>query len=118
MKYPKKQQGKYAYLEQLTTEELDELLRLEFNADEEDADPELVLAIMEVIAEREPEDIPPIDPEETWKTFRQREAISERKASIWKVRDLFVSARGLLSRPSRRRAANSTTSSRAANAPI
>ena len=25
MKYPKKQQGKYAYLEQLTTEELDEL---------------------------------------------------------------------------------------------
>lgn len=66
MKYPKKQQGKYAYLEQLTTEELDELLRLEFNANEEDADPELVLAIMEVIAEREPEDIPPIDPEETW----------------------------------------------------
>ena len=72
MKYPKKQQGKYAYLEQLTTEELDELLRLEFNADEEDADPELVLAIMEVIAEREPEDIPPIDPEETWKTFQAR----------------------------------------------
>lgn len=72
MKYPKKQQGKYAYLEQLTTEELDELLRLEFNANEEDADPELVLAIMEVIAEREPEDIPPIDPEETWKTFQAR----------------------------------------------
>lgn len=72
MKYPEKQQGKYAYLEQLTTEELDELLRLEFNADEEDADPELVLAIMEVIAEREPEDIPPIDPEETWKTFQAR----------------------------------------------
>ncbi len=66
------QQGKYAYLEQLTTEELDELLRLEFNADEEDADPELVLAIMEVIAKREPEDIPPIDPEETWKTFQAR----------------------------------------------
>lgn len=72
MKNPKNQQGKYAYLEQLTTEELDELLRLEFNADEEDADPELVLAIMEVIAKREPEDIPPIDPEETWKTFQAR----------------------------------------------
>lgn len=72
MKNPKNQQGKYAYLEQLTTEELDELLRLEFNANEEDADPELVLAIMEVIAEREPEDIPPIDPEETWKTFQAR----------------------------------------------
>lgn len=72
MKNPEKQQGKYAYLEQLTTEELDELLRLEFNADEEDADPELVLAIMEVIAKREPEDIPPIDPEETWKTFQAR----------------------------------------------
>lgn len=72
MKNPKNQQGKYAYLEQLTTEELDELLRLEFNADEEDADPELVLAIMEVIAKREPEDIPPTDPEETWKTFQAR----------------------------------------------
>lgn len=72
MKYPEKQQGKDAYLEQLTTEELDELLRLEFNADEEDADPELVLAIMEVIAKREPEDIPPTDPEETWKTFQAR----------------------------------------------
>ena len=72
MKNPKNQQGKYAYLEQLTTEELDELLRLEFNANEEDADPELVLAIMEVIAKREPEDIPPTDPEETWKTFQAR----------------------------------------------
>lgn len=77
MKNPKNQQGKYAYLEQLTTEELDELLRLEFNADEEDADPELVLAIMEVIAEREPEDIPPIDPEETWKTFQARNLTEE-----------------------------------------
>ena len=72
MKYPEKQQGNDAYLEQLSTEELEELLRLDFNADEEDADPELVLAIMEVIQKREPENIPPIQPEETWKTFQAR----------------------------------------------
>lgn len=77
MKNPKNQQGKYAYLEQLTTEELDELLRLEFNADEEDADPELVLAIMEVIMKREPESIPQIKPEETWKTFQARNLTEE-----------------------------------------
>ena len=51
-------------------------------------------------------------------TFRHREAISERKAPIWKVRAFSVSARGLLSRPSRSRATNSTASSRAANAPM
>lgn len=72
MKYPENKQGKYRYLEQLSTEELNELLRMEFNADEENADPELVLAIMEVIAEREPENTPPIRPEETWKTFQAR----------------------------------------------
>lgn len=72
MKYPEKQQGNYEYLEQLSTEELEELLRLDFNADEEEADPELVLAIMEVIQKREPENIPPIQPEETWKTFQAR----------------------------------------------
>lgn len=72
MKYPENQQGKYEYLEQLSTKELDELLRMEFNADEENADPELVLSIMEVIAKREPEDIPPADPEETWKMFQAR----------------------------------------------
>lgn len=77
MKNPENQQGKYAYLEQLTTEELDELLRLDFNADEEDADPELVLAIMEVIMKREPESIPQTKPEETWKTFQARNLTEE-----------------------------------------
>lgn len=77
MKNPESQQGKYAYLEQLTTEELDELLRLDFNANEEDADPELVLAIMEVIMKREPESIPQIKPEETWKTFQARNLTEE-----------------------------------------
>lgn len=77
MKNPKNQQGKYAYLEQLTTEELDELLRLDFNASEEDTDPELVLAIMEVIMKREPESIPQIKPEETWKTFQARNLTEE-----------------------------------------
>ena len=77
MKNPENKQGKYAYLEQLTTEELDELLRLDFNADEEDADPELVLAIMEVIMKREPESIPQIKPEETWKTFQARNLTEE-----------------------------------------
>lgn len=72
MKNPKNQQGKDAYLEQLTTEELDELLRLEFNADEEDADPELVLAIMEVIAKREPEDIPSQKLDKTVRTDNRR----------------------------------------------
>ena len=51
-------------------------------------------------------------------TFRHREDISERKAPIWKVRAFSVSARGLLSCPSRSRATNSTASSRAANAPM
>lgn len=77
MKNPENQQGKYAYLEQLTTEELDELLRLDFNASEEDADPELVLAIMEVIMKREPESVPQIKPEETWKTFQARNLTEE-----------------------------------------
>lgn len=77
MKNPENQQGKYAYLEQLTMEELDELLRLDFNANEEDADPELVLAIMEVIMKREPESIPQIKPEETWKTFQARNLTEE-----------------------------------------
>lgn len=77
MKNPENQQWKYAYLEQLTMEELDELLRLDFNANEEDADPELVLAIMEVIMKREPESIPQIKPEETWKTFQARNLTEE-----------------------------------------
>lgn len=77
MKNPENQQGKYAYLEQLTTEELDELLRLDFNASEEDTDPELVLAIMEVIMKREPESVPQIKPEETWKTFQARNLTEE-----------------------------------------
>ena len=77
MKNPENQQGKYAYLQQLMTEELDELLRLDFNADEEDADPELVLAIMEVIMKREPESIPQIKPEETWKTFQAKNLTEE-----------------------------------------
>lgn len=77
MKNPENQQGKYAYLEQLTMEELDELLRLDFNANEEDADPELVLAIMEVIMKREPESVPQIKPEETWKTFQARNLTEE-----------------------------------------
>ena len=51
-------------------------------------------------------------------TFRHREVISERKAPIWKVRAFSVSARGLLSCPSRSRATNSTASSRSANAPM
>lgn len=77
MKNPENQQGKYAYLEQLTTEELDELLRLDFNASEEDTDPELVLAIMEVIMKREPESVPQIKPKETWKTFQARNLTEE-----------------------------------------
>ena len=51
-------------------------------------------------------------------TFRHREFISERKAPIWKVRAFSVSARGLLSCPSRSRATNSTASSKTANAPM
>ena len=51
-------------------------------------------------------------------TFRHREVTSERKASIWKVKDFFISSRGLLSCPSRSRTAKSENSSSAASAPI
>ena len=51
-------------------------------------------------------------------TFRHREDISERKAPIWKDRAFSVSARGLLSCPSRSRATNNAASSKTANAPM
>ena len=72
MKDPKTLLGNYPGLEQLTTQELEDLLRQDFAAGEGHSDPELVTAILEVIAQRIPDEALPVDTDTAWASLRAR----------------------------------------------
>lgn len=73
MKQPTENSKKYPYLEQLSTQELEDLLQKDFVTSEDDPDStELILAIMEVIHAREVQQTPPIDEDTAWNTFLAR----------------------------------------------
>lgn len=69
MNDPKTNQGNNLGLEQLSTQELEELLRRDFAAGEGNSDTDLVMAIMEVIAQRR---TPTVDADAAWETFRTK----------------------------------------------
>lgn len=72
MKDPKTLLGNYPGLEQLTTQELEDLLRQDFAAGEGYSDPDLVTAILEVIAQRTPDEALPVDTDTAWASLRAR----------------------------------------------
>ncbi len=72
MKDPKTLLGNYPGLEQLTTQALEDLLRQDFAAGEGHSDPELVTAILEVIAQRIPDEALPVDTDTAWASLRAR----------------------------------------------
>lgn len=72
MKDPKTLLGNYPGLEQLTTQELEDLLRQDFAAGEGHSDPDLVTAILEVIAQRTPDEALPVDTDTAWASLRAR----------------------------------------------
>lgn len=72
MKDPKTLLGNYPGLEQLTTQELEDLLRQDFAAGEGHSDPDLITAILEVIAQRTPDEALPVDTDTAWASLRAR----------------------------------------------
>ena len=72
MKDPKTLLGNYPRLEQLTTQELEDLLRQDFAAGESHSDPDLIPAILEVIAQRIPDETLPVDTDTAWASLRAR----------------------------------------------
>lgn len=72
MKDPKTLLGNYPGLEQLTTQELEDLLRQDFAAGEGHSDPDLIPAILEVIAQRTPDEALPVDTDTAWASLRAR----------------------------------------------
>lgn len=72
MKDPKTLLGNYPGLEQLTTQELEDLLRQDFAAGEGHSDPDFVAAILEVIAQRTPDEALPVDTDTAWASLRAR----------------------------------------------
>ena len=72
MKDPKTLLGNYPGLEQLTTQELEDLLRQDFAAGEGHSDPDLIPAILEVIAQRTPDETLPVDTDTAWASLRAR----------------------------------------------
>lgn len=73
MKYPTENSKKYPGLEQLSTPELEELLRRDFATSEDDeASMVFLTEIMEVIRSREAQVPSPIDEDTAWETFLSR----------------------------------------------
>ena len=72
MKDPKTLLGNYPGLEQLTTQQLEDLLRQDFAAGEGHSDPDFVAAILEVIAQRTPDEALPVDTDTAWASLRAR----------------------------------------------
>lgn len=64
--------GKYPWLEQLSTQALEDLLRQDFAAGEGHSDPDFVAAILEVIAQRTPDEALPVDTDTAWASLRAR----------------------------------------------
>lgn len=63
---------RFSGLASLSTQDLENLLRQTLMDEEETADPALTEAIMEVLAQREEQEIPPLDVNAAWEDFRQR----------------------------------------------
>ena len=61
MNDPKNKLGQYAGLEQLSTQALEDLLQQDFAAGEDHSNPDLVMAIMEVMEQRTPQAAPAVD---------------------------------------------------------
>lgn len=73
MKYPTEKSKKYPGLEQLSTVELEDLLRRDFAASEDDnASMALITGIMEVIQAREAQQELPVDEDTAWEMFLER----------------------------------------------
>lgn len=72
MNKPKNTLGKYPWLEQLSTQALEDLLRQDFAAGEGHSDPDFVAAILEVIAQRTPDEALPVDTDAAWASLRAR----------------------------------------------
>lgn len=73
MKYPTENSKKYPGLEQLSTPELEELLRQDLvTSEDDDASMALITEIMEVIDARETQIPSPIDADTAWQTFLAR----------------------------------------------
>lgn len=72
MNKPKNTLGKYPWLEQLSTQALEDLLRQDFAAGEGHSDPDFVAAILEVIAQRTPDETLPVDTDTAWASLRAR----------------------------------------------
>lgn len=70
MKYPTENSKKYPGLEQLSTPELEELLRQDLvTSEDDDASMALITEIMEVIDARETQIPSPIDADTAWRPF-------------------------------------------------
>lgn len=70
--------GNHPNLDLLSTAELEDLLRADFSASgDEGPDLDAVLAVMEVISNREEENIPDADVDAAWESFRARISESE-----------------------------------------
>lgn len=73
MKYPTEKSKKYPGLEQLSTVELEDLLRRDFAASgDDDASMALITEIMEVIQAREAQQELPVDEDTAWEMFLER----------------------------------------------
>ncbi len=72
MKAPKSGMGNPIDLDQLSTQELEGLVRNDFLASHGQTDPEFVAAAMEVIARRKDQTTPTVDVDAAWETFRAR----------------------------------------------
>ena len=72
MKDSKSGRGNPVDLDQLSTPELERLLRNDFLASRGQTDPEFVAAAMEVIARRKDKTTPEVDVDAAWETFRAR----------------------------------------------
>ena len=70
MNDPKNKLGQYAGLEQLSTQALEDLLQQDFAAGEDHSNPDLVMAIMEVMEQRTPQAAPAVDVDAAWNAFR------------------------------------------------
>lgn len=66
MNDPKNKLGQYAGLEQLSTQALEDLLQQDFAAGEDHSNPDLVMAIMEVMEQRTPQAAPAVDVDAAW----------------------------------------------------
>lgn len=73
MKYPTEKSKKYPGLEQLSTAELEDLLRRDFaTSEDDDASMALITEIMEVIQDREAQQELPVDEDTAWEMFLER----------------------------------------------